>query len=124
LIQEHGEVTKNAGQKMKARMRADLHDAMKGGRSEEAKVIRALIAAIDNAEAPPQAVRPATDQLRFVDGSAEIARLSLDHDEVRSILLVEQHEREHSGAEMARLDRPDRAETLRHEAMLIGRYLA
>lgn len=82
-----------------------------------------LVAAIDNAEAPLLAVRPASDQTRFVDGSAEIARLSLDHDEVRSILLLEQREREHASTEMTRLGRPDDAETLRREAILIGRYL-
>lgn len=114
----------NAGQQMKTRMRADLRDAMKGGRPEEAKVIRALIAAIDNAEAPPQTVRPATDQLRFLDGSAEITRLSLDHDKVRSILLAEQREREHAVTEMTRLGRSDNAESLCGEAVLIGRYLA
>lgn len=113
----------NAGQQMKTRMRADLRDAMKGGRPEEAKVIRALIAAIDNAEAPRQTVRPASDQLRFLDGSAEIARLSVNHDKVRSILLVEQREREHAATEMMRLGRPDDAETLCRQAVLIERYL-
>lgn len=117
-------MTSNAGQEMKVRMRADLRDAMRGGRSDEAKLIRVLVAAIDNAEAPPLVVRPASDQTRFVDGSAEIARLSLDHDKVRSILLAEQREREHAAIEMTRLGRLDDAETLGRDAILIGRYLA
>lgn len=117
-------MTENAGQEMKTRLRADLRAAMKAGLPGEAKLIRVLVAAIDNAEAPPLAVRPASDQTRFVDGSAEITRLSLDHDKVRSILLAEQREREHAATEMTRLGRPEDAETLGREAVLIRRYLA
>lgn len=116
-------MTSSAGQEMKVRMRADLRDAMRGSRPDEARLIRVLVAAIDNAEAPPLVERPASDPTPFVDGSAEIARLSLDHDKVRSILLAEQREREQAAIEMTRLGRLDDAETLRREAVLIERYL-
>lgn len=44
----------DAAREMKARMRADLRRAMKAGRTTETLLLRALIAAIDNAEAPAQ----------------------------------------------------------------------
>lgn len=43
----------DAAPAMKTRLRADLRAAMKAGRASEARLIRALVAAIDNAEAPP-----------------------------------------------------------------------
>lgn len=115
----------NAGLAMKVRMRADLREAMKAGRTDDAKLIRALIAAIDNAEAPklPE-VRAASDRHRFHDGSAEISRLSLDQDEVRSVLTAELREREKAASEMTRLGKLDRAQSLHAETLLIGRYFA
>jgi uncharacterized protein YqeY len=105
-------------------MRTDLRAAMKDRRGNDARVIRALIAAIDNAEAPPlQADLKATDQHRFSDGSAEVERLSLSGAQVHSVLVREMQERELAATEMDRLDRPDRAETLRGEARLVGRYI-
>lgn len=44
-------MTEDAGERMKARLRADLVAAMKDRRTAEAKVLRTLVAAIDNAEA-------------------------------------------------------------------------
>ena len=118
-------VTDNAAQVMKSRLRTDLLEAMKAGRADEVKVMRAAIAAIDNAEAPPlPGLRPASDQHRFSDGSAEIDRSTLSHDMVRSLLLAEQKEREQAAAEMVRWGKPDRAEVLRAEMLIIGRYLA
>lgn len=114
----------DAGREMKSRLRTDLREAMKGGRAIEAALIRALAAAIDNAEAPPlEGDRKASDQHRFHDGSAEIDRLHLDSDTVRRVLAAEVQERETAATEMARLGRPDRAEALRAEALLARRYL-
>lgn len=42
----------SAATEMKARLRADLRAAMKSRNTTEAKVIRSLVAALDNAEAP------------------------------------------------------------------------
>ncbi|GGC73945.1 GatB/YqeY domain-containing protein [Chelatococcus reniformis] len=113
---------REAGYDMKARLRTDLRAAMKERRTGEASLIRALVAAIDNAEAPPlQASR--TDQHRFRDGSAEIERLHLDPARVRAVLLTEIEERERAAAEMSRLERPDRADALRAEIVIAKRYL-
>lgn len=113
------------GHDMKARMRADLRAAMKEGRMAEAKLIRALVAALDNAEAPPiETDSKATDQHRFRDGSAEVERLHLSTARVREVLVKEIKEREDAAAEMHRLDRPDRADALRAEASLARRYIA
>jgi hypothetical protein len=66
----------DAGRDMKARLRADLRNAMKDRRTIEAKVIRALIAAIDNAEAPPvHEGQTALARHHFHGGSAKIKRL-------------------------------------------------
>jgi hypothetical protein len=73
---------------------------MKSGRTAEAKVIRALVAAIDNAEAPPaQAGQMAFVQRRFRSGSAEVERLLLSRSQVRDVLLAELHGREHAAAD-------------------------
>ncbi|WGR54539.1 hypothetical protein [Paracoccus versutus] len=110
---------------MKTRMRADLRTAMKDGRGGDARLIRSLIAAIDNAEAPPaRASSGAAEQHRFLSGSAEVERLLLDAERVRAILLAEIEEREQVTAEMDRLDRPDRADAIRAEARLAASYLS
>lgn len=114
----------DAGAEMKNRLRADLREAMKGGRASEAALIRVLLAAIDNAEAPPlDGSRKAADQHRFRDGSAEVERLSLSEAAVRAILAAEVLERETAADEMMRLNKADRAEALRAEALLARRYI-
>ncbi|MBB1093329.1 hypothetical protein HUU61_18810 [Rhodopseudomonas palustris] len=109
---------------MKTRMRADLRAAMKDGRTSEAKLIRTLVAAIDNAEAPPLSDgERATDQHRFHDGSAEVERLSLNPAQVRAVLVAEMQERERAAAEMNRVNRLDRADALHAETLLVRRYI-
>ncbi|SMF60039.1 hypothetical protein SAMN02982989_1011 [Xaviernesmea oryzae] len=115
---------RDAGHDIKTRMRADLRAAMKEGRASEAKLIRVLVAAIDNAEAPLlPAGDSSKDQHRFTDGTAEIARLSLGHAQVQAVLMAEIEDRERAAAEMDRLEREDRAEALRAEAMIAKRYV-
>lgn len=116
--------SEDAGRDMKARLRADLHTAMKDRRAIDAKVIRSLVAAIDNAEAPTiQAGRtaPALHDLRR--GSAEVERLLLSTSQVRHVLLAEIHEREQAATELEHLDEMDRAEVLGAEARLAKRYI-
>jgi hypothetical protein len=118
------DVTHDAAAEMKTRMRVDLRTAMKEGRTSEARLIRALVAALDNAEAPPfQAGQRNTDQHQFRDGSAEIERLSLSPAQVRAILTAQIEEYERAAAEMDRLERPDRADALRAKALLARRYI-
>lgn len=117
-------MTRDAGQEMKTWMRADLIAAMKAGRTGEARLIRALVAAIDNAEAPPlPAGRRAADQHQFREGTAEIERLSLCRAQVRTVLAAEIEERERAADEMRRLGKLDRASALDAEAQLAKRYV-
>jgi len=105
-------------------MRADLLAAIKRGQADEAKLIRMLIAALDNAEAPPlPAGKDHAGQSRFSEGTAEIERLRLSREQVRAILAGEIDEREHMASEMVRHGRPDRADTLRAEAAIARRYI-
>lgn len=117
-------MSEDAGRDVKARLRADLRTAMKDRRTFEAEVIRALVAAIDNAEAPPtHAGQAAPVHHHFRSGSAEIERLLLSRFEVRNVLLAEIHERERAAAELEHLGKADRAAALRAEALLAKRYL-
>jgi uncharacterized protein YqeY len=117
-------VSDDAGRDMKAWLRADLRTAMKGRRTIEAKVIRALIAAIDNAEAPPaHEGQTALTHHHFRSGSAEIERLLLSGARVHDVIAADIQEREHAAAEMERLGMMDRAEALRAEAVIAKRYL-
>lgn len=114
----------DGGSAIKARLRADLLVAIRERRTDEARVIRALVAALDNAEAPPALPGPMTlSQRQFSDRSAEVERLLLNEAQVRAALLAEVDERERAAAELDRLQAPDRAELLRTEALLIRRYL-
>lgn len=114
----------DAASDMKARLRVDLRAAIKEWRTMEAKVIRALIAAIDNAEAPPLQAGTALVHHLFRSGSAEVGRLLLSESQVHDVLLAEIHERERAVVELERLGKMDRAETLRAEAVLAKRYIA
>lgn len=117
-------MTVDAGSAMKARMRADLREAMKGGRADEARLIRDLIAALDNAEAPPLPVENSVvQQHQFQAGSAEVERLWLDASDVRAILFREIEERESAAAEFSRLARHDHAAALRNQAAMARRYV-
>lgn len=115
----------DAAETMKTRLRDDLRAAMKGKRLHEAKLIRALVAAIDNAEAPPAQMEDTGPTFhRFRSGTAEIERLLLDHTRVRQILLAEIREREAAAAEFERLEKHDRAAALRAEISIVRRYVA
>ena len=114
----------DAGKDVKDRLRADLRVAMKGRRAFEAKVIRVLVAAIDNAEAPPvQAGQTALIQHRFHTGSAEVERLLLSESDVRQVLLIEIDARERAAMELERLNMTERAKALRAEVLFARRYL-
>lgn len=105
---------------LKERLRTDLKDALKAGRKDEVSLLRALLAAIDNAEAPPR-----TDaELRYDPAAAsEIERLDLLPGQLRRLLLDESEARMQGAAEMERIGRPDRAAALEAEAQLVRRYL-
>ncbi|MBK1866781.1 GatB/YqeY domain-containing protein [Taklimakanibacter albus] len=115
----------DAAEAMKTRLRADLRAAMKDRRSGEADVLRSLVSAIDNAEAPPTQKEEIMSSLhRFRSGSAEVERLLLDGAQVRQVLLAEIQERELAAAEFDRLEKTVRAAALRAEVAIVRRYLA
>lgn len=115
----------DAAATMKDRLRADLRAAMKDRRPSEAKVIRSLVSAIDNAEAPPTQKEETGSTLhRLRSGSAEVERLRLDSAQVRQVLLVEIRERELAAAELERLGKTDRAAALCAEVLIAKRYIA
>ncbi|WMT85806.1 GatB/YqeY domain-containing protein [Pelagibacterium sp. 26DY04] len=98
----------------KERLRADLRKALKEKRGEAA-VLRTLIAALDNAEAPPLENRTGSD--------SEILRLELSPDQVQAILLAEFQERQRSAAQYRELGLAARADAAGAEAEIVRRYL-
>lgn len=124
IIGESYRMLEDAGTDMKARLRADLRTAMKDKRATEAKVIRGLVAAIDNAEAPPIDAEQTTPvPHRFCSGSAEVERLLLSRTDVRNVILAEVQELERAAAELEGLGKVDGAEALRAEALLAKHYM-
>jgi len=113
----------DAAREMKERLRSDLRAALRQRRADEARLLRTLVAAIDNAEAPPLEAGVSVDRHRFAARSAEIRRMVLSPEQVREVLIREVEERERAAAEMERLGRPDHAGVLRAEVMLAKRYL-
>lgn len=114
----------DAATEMKARLRADLRTAMKARNAADAKVIRSLVAALDNAEAPALPVDQKSAAAHpFAGRSAEVERLRLTWPHVQDIVRGELHERERAAAEFERLGKREHAATLREEAIVITRYL-
>jgi uncharacterized protein len=115
----------DAASQMKERLRTDLRAAMKDRNVLRSRVIRSLVAAIDNAEAPALPLdRKTPVQHQFEIRSAEVERLRLDWPAVRAIVRAEFQERERAAAEFDRLEIHDRAAELRTEAGVIEHYLA
>ena len=119
-----GVVAEDAGLEMKDRLRGDLLAALRQKHMRQAKLLRTLIAALDNAEAPASDVGNGTVQLRFEDGSAEIERKTLSFEQVQSVLTAELVELESAIAQMLRLGNVQRADELRTQVCLVTRYLA
>lgn len=117
-------ITEDAAGELKARLRTDLLAAMKNRQSTEAGVIRALVAALDNAEAPPLPARSSSaEPHRFRSGAAEVERLRLTRADVHRVVSAEIQEREQAAAELERVGMADRASALRAEALTVKRYL-
>lgn len=108
---------------LESRLRADLRAAMRDRRMEEVRVIRALIAVLDNATAVPVADRPASLQHRFGEGSAEVARRELSTADVQEIVAREVADRMNAAAQLDDMARTEAAQAMRAEAELVRRYL-
>jgi uncharacterized protein len=110
---------------LKERLRADLKAAMQARATDEVRLLRTLIAALDNAEAVPREGRVNTNlPLAFGDPCGEVARRELDDAAVEALLAAEIESRRSAAVDYERHDRGDEAARLRGEAELIVRYSA
>lgn len=117
-------MSQDATDLMRSRLRADLLAAMRSGRKSEVALIRELVAAIDNAEAPLVHARPASAvRHEFGSGSAEVERLVLSRAEVHALLLKEIEDRERVATELERAGEVERANVLRDAALVARRYI-
>jgi uncharacterized protein YqeY len=106
---------------LKERLRADLKAAMQARAADEVRLLRTLIAALDNAEA----VAVAQDKYvprAFGDPAAEVPRLELEDDAVDRLLVSEIETRLAAAADYDRHQKNVEAVRLRNEAVLIERY--
>jgi uncharacterized protein YqeY len=109
---------------LKQRLRADLKAAMQARNTDEIRLLRALIAALDNAEAvPDQSRRGMEGQRAFGDASGEVPRRKLDQAAVDALLAAEVADRLEAAADFERHGRQSDAGRLREEAALVSRYL-
>ncbi len=107
----------DAAEAVRQRLQADLRAAMKGRRMLEVDVLRALIAAIDNAGAVPLA-------RGFAPRQHEIERRRLTLEEVEAILAREFEVRRTAAHELARLGRREESGRASREMTFIARYLS
>ncbi len=108
---------------MKERLRADLKAAMRDKQPAQVRVLRQLIAALDNAEAVPVESAPKWVRLQPGDPRSETARLELDEAAVARLLAAEAEARRTAAAEYRQGGRDGEADALDAEIELIARYL-
>lgn len=109
-------------ERLKLRLRQDLKAAMQARQSTDARLLRVIMAAIDNAEAVPAADGPQTRAARFADGSAEVPRRNLSFIELDRLLEAEIAARLAAAEDYDRLARPEEAARLRTETEIVRRY--
>jgi len=120
-----GSEANDAASTLRARVRADLQSAMREQQPREIAVLRGLIAAIDNAQAPPTGDRHARYVVHaFGDRSAEVPRVALSRERLRALLEQEIRARRSASDEFARLGKSAEAVAMREEAEIASRYLA
>lgn len=108
---------------LKERLRGDLKAAMQARASDEVRVLRVLIAALDNAEAVSvEGMQQSTLPRAFGDPTGEVSRRELDGAAVDALLASEADARLADAADYERDGRPEDAARLRDEAALIARY--
>ncbi len=108
---------------VKARIRTDIRAAMSAKHMNEARVLRTLLAALDNAESHPVAPghTPYTEYA-FGDKGVEVERKVLTAEDVERILEAEHDERVTAAGELERHGKTAEASALRAEAALVARY--
>jgi uncharacterized protein YqeY len=110
---------------LKQRLRADLKSAMQARATDEVRLLRTLIAAVDNAEAVSGEAVPDKYVARtFGDPSGEVPRRELDGEAVDRVLATEIETRLAAAAGYAQHGRENEAARLRDEARLVARYRA
>jgi uncharacterized protein YqeY len=107
---------------LKQRLRADLMAALQARAADEVRVLRTLIAALDNAEAVPGDYTALPRA--FGDPSGEVARRELDAGAVEALLASEVEARLAAASDYERHGRTDEAARLRDEAAFVARYAA
>jgi uncharacterized protein YqeY len=113
---------------LKKRLRDDLKVAIRARSTDEVRLLRTLIAALDNAEAVPTATDgPATPRAgtrAFGDPSGEVARREIDEASLDALLADEAGARLAAAGDYDRHGQGAEAARLRKEAELIARYRA
>ena len=99
------------------RLRDDLKAAMRARNEAEVRLLRALGAAIDNAEAVPLG----DEELRHFT-AGEMARRELSDADIAELLAGARRDRLEAAADLERLGQAAEAERLRGEAALVERY--
>lgn len=112
---------------LKERLRSDLKAAMQARAADEVRLLRTLIAALDNAEAVPLEARTGDDPSllgtrAFGDPSGEVARREIDGVTLDALLQTEIEARLTAAADYERHRQEAEAARLRAEAGLIARY--
>ncbi|HZN13630.1 MAG TPA: GatB/YqeY domain-containing protein [Acidimicrobiales bacterium] len=100
-------------------MRADLSSAMKTRQLDVTRVLRTALAAIANAEAPPQSSAPLEVRGRLAD----LPRLVLTNDDHVRIVAAEIADREDTAAQYERNGRTAEAAEMRTEIAILAAYL-
>jgi uncharacterized protein YqeY len=107
----------------KERIRTDLRSAMRAGALLEVRALRALVAAIDNAQAVPVGDLHARYVVhRFGDSSAEVPRVRLTEDDIQTIIEKEMQLRHAAACELERCSKSEAASEAREEADILARY--
>jgi uncharacterized protein YqeY len=113
----------NPADTIRARLRSDLSQALKTRDGRTAEVLRALIAAIDNAEAVPVVRAGPYRELAFGDPAAEVPRRALGNAEIAAVLKAEIAERQAAAEQLAAKCHNLEADELRAGCAIVGRYL-
>jgi uncharacterized protein YqeY len=114
----------DAAEVTKLRLRRDLKASMEARDGFEVSVLRALIAALDNAQAVPAQDKHTRYVVRkFGDPATEVPRQRLDAGEVQMLLEGEIKSRRDAADQLEQLGKMDRATDLRAEAAIVAQYL-
>ncbi len=114
---------------LRARLRADLKQAMLAREADVTATLRSALAALDNAEAVAVSDAPATATSEHVAGTlvglgvGEISRRQLSLGDAHAVLAAEIAERQDGADELDRAGRANDAARLRRQAATLQRYV-